>query len=101
MAFYGLFVDIFGLAFVGLEDNVWFCATDGVFKRRVLFVFKVMRKIFATGDDADKLIAGLWSRRDVVGKGVGNSAVPYNDGTKSATMFEKKMVSDSAVDSAV
>ena len=97
----GLLIDVFGLALVGLKNDVGLGVAKSVFDGGVLFVQEVFREVFARGNDADELIAGLGGGGNVVGEVVGVFVVPYDDGAKGAVAVTKTEIANEPEDGAV
>jgi len=96
-----LLIDVFGLAFVGLKDDVGPSVAEGVFDGGVLLIYEVLGEVFAGGNDADELIAGLWCRGDEIGKVVGVFAIPYYYRAKGTVAVAKAQVADETENGAI
>ena len=97
----GLFIDIFGLAFVGLENDIGTGSFQSVFERRILVsAFEPLRDIAIVGDDTNKSVARFGVGRDVIGEKIGVLVIADNDGTQSTNMALGDLATNEAQNSA-
>lgn len=66
MAVRRLAIDIFGMAIVGLENDIWFCAAEGFFQRGELFPAEIFRDEFCAGNNASERKTALGKSGNVV-----------------------------------
>lgn len=96
MAVDGLAIDVFGVAVVGLEDDVGAGFFEGFFERGILFAAEVLGDELGGGDDTGEREAGFGEGGDVVGEGFGGFGAADDEGTQSGLAGFHGEVTDGA-----